>query len=430
MITISRTNDRVRITGTSSSVNLSDKGTLDIGLPVNQFYHHRRGDLLVIRTDSALYETKDLRQADNFRGWLEIPLTDIAGTSGSAANRYSQVLNILDFPPDPNVQTVDPIIGSGSDANRVRLQPGNNNDYLQTQGGVVDWFPLTVNVGRGLQGNGRAGSPVQFPTANDNEVLAWDAGTSTYRPEVRPLFLELTNPGAAIVAGDVGKFAMPHPSVTGAAAVYAWEPVSVVAATATISDDNFFTQYGTHPDRYEIRDDTDAVVFTATVTTDFAPGADDASRLLALAAYLTSNGYPSTVNSTDISVELDTAGAIGNSYTLKAFGDAGEGVLEYNSSNFSGGVDSFNAPLSPVLGKIVAVSSSTVTIDNVTARDYCTVGVGNVIARNIVLPADGGASIVDLTNHTLTGITPIVLGKAQEAGNQGDQVFVVFGDYS
>lgn len=184
MITISRTNDRVRITGTSSSANLSGKGELDIGFPVHQFHHHRRDGLLVIRTDSALYETKDLQQTDNFRGWLEIPLTDIDGTTGTAINRYNQVLNILDFPPEPNVQTNNPIIGSGSDANRVRLQPGNNNDYLQTQGGVADWFPLTVNVGRGLQGNGRAGSPVQFPAGTvDGQGLVWDDTTQTYIPD-------------------------------------------------------------------------------------------------------------------------------------------------------------------------------------------------------------------------------------------------------
>lgn len=46
-----------------------------------------------------------------------------------------------------------------------------------------------------------------------------------------PPYLALTNPGGAIVAGDIGKFAMPHPSTAGAAAVYAHQGTEIMPFT-------------------------------------------------------------------------------------------------------------------------------------------------------------------------------------------------------
>ncbi len=386
-----------------------------------------------------------------------------------------------------------------------------------------------------------------FPNVEDANNL-WIKDSSGARPiggSASLPYLELDNPGAAIVEGDIGKFAMPHPSTAGAAALYAWGNLPAINASLSVTINNAgtvaqaeatftitsnpvpadqFDEYddvgvttlvtfeniisdadtqvligadtletlqnlqaqldtptsaahnyeivdivniagvifsykvraraggardgitgntyqvsphnvaqqfltgGQDASTLELRDDTGAVDHTITVGIEVAEGTDDAETVNNIANWINSNtSYTATDEGGGLlTIEYKAAGAAGNNADFAYTDSSGNvEIVSYQKGN-----DAYDAPTAPVLGKIVAVTDSTVRIDNLTLREYCT-AVGEVNKQSILLASDGGEGVVDLYEINIVQSeegTLYSVGLSQGAASEGESVLVVYGD--
>lgn len=225
-------------------------------------------------------------------------------------------------------------------------------------------------------------------------------------------YLELDNPGGAIVAGDVGKFAMPDPSTAGAAAVYAWETVPTTSSTAKADLAGIASG-----DEFVIVDDANVTDATINIGTDVTVGATEADTVANLVSYINSNtSYTATSTGTEIIVTYKTTGST----------NSGDAEIMYDSVGgkptffgFSGGYNTFDAPTRIPLGKIVEVTATTVTIDTITSVDTATAGAVAVSKGLPIFVEDGGETVVGLIElsqqiATVSGVSGSELGGLVE----------------